>query len=240
MSRPLPAELNHPAWLHGHSAFTTVRTRQGEPLLWERHLARLESTCALLGLPAPDPALPPLDPLPWGLLRLTVTEQGQFWSHRPLVPEPVPYTGLSVYLSGVQVHPHLGQHKTGNYLPYRLAAREAAAHGAQEALLQDAGGAWVDGSRSGLLLHSGGQWWVPAGGLPSVTRAAWLDELGVQAEAVNVTLEVVQNMEHLWLCGAGLGVAPVGRLSGPALNRTLRAEWPATHHPALRCLGAPG
>ena len=74
--RPLPPEVDAGAWLHGATAFTTVRTRYGRPLLWEAHLARLEDTCTFLGLPEPEVNLPILDPLPWGLLRLTVTAAG--------------------------------------------------------------------------------------------------------------------------------------------------------------------
>ena len=88
--KPLPQELDHPAWLHGLSAFTTVRTRRGKPLLWPAHLARLRRTCAFLGLPVPANVLPMLDPWPWGLLRVTVTEGGTFWTYRPLAPGPRP------------------------------------------------------------------------------------------------------------------------------------------------------
>jgi len=43
-----------------------------------------------------------------------VTEGGTFWQHRPLPAFTLPVTGADVWLSGVQVHPQLGRHKTGN------------------------------------------------------------------------------------------------------------------------------
>ncbi|GGJ71490.1 aminotransferase class IV [Deinococcus aquiradiocola] len=229
----LPAEFGS-AWLHGLSAFSTVRTRAGAPLLLDAHLDRLAGTCALLGLPAPDPQVPALDTaLPWGLLRLTVTPDGTYHSHRPLPAQSVPQTGAAVWWGDAQVHPLLGLHKTGNYVPYLLAARDAAGRGALEGLLSDAAGCAVDGSRSGLLLRSGREFLVPDGGLPSVTRAAWLAELGVQARPVPVTPGVLRGADRVWLCGAGLGVVPVGQVSASGWTRAFTAQWPVTRHPAL-------
>ncbi len=231
--RPLPAELAGPATLHGLSAFSTVRTRHGQSLLLQKHLARLAATCAFLGLPEPASDLPALSPLPWGLLRLTVTADGTFWTHRELRPPTVPAQGAEVWLSGVQVHPQLGRHKTGNYLPYLLAGRGAEARGAFEGLLTDGAGTVVDASRSGLLLRQGGEYLMPGGGLPSVTRAAWLAELGREASVVPVSPELLAGVNHVWLCGAGIGIVPVGRVSGNGWARTYAADWPDTQHPAL-------
>ena len=231
--RPLPAELSGPATLHGLSAFSTVRTRHGRPLLLQEHLGRLAATCAFLGLPAPDSELPALAALPWGLLRLTVTADGTFWSQRELHPLTVPAQGAQVWLSGIQVHPQLGRHKTGNYLPYLLAGREAEARGAFEALLTDHLGQPVDGSRSGLLLRLGSEYLMPDGGLPSLTRAAWLDELGRETNVVPVSTGLLAQAQHVWLCGAGMGVVPVSRIAGDGWKQAYLADWPATQHPAL-------
>ncbi len=231
--RPLPAELCGSVTLHGLSAFSTVRTRHGRPLLLQGHLARLTTTCAFLGLPAPGSELPALPPLPWGLLRLTVTADGTFWSQRELRPPAVPAQGAQVWLSGVRVRPQQGRHKTGNYLPYLLAAREAEAQGATEALLTDHLGQPVDGSRSGLLLRVGGEYLIPDGGLPSVTRAAWLDELGEEAAVSPVSPELLRRADRVWLCGSGVGVVPVGRIAGEDWAQTYTAEWPDTADPAL-------
>ena len=62
---PLLPAAQTSAFLHGASAFTTVRiqptqSRHGAALLWPEHLARLSGTCAFLGLPAPAPDLPAL------------------------------------------------------------------------------------------------------------------------------------------------------------------------------------
>ncbi|WP_309573166.1 aminotransferase class IV [Deinococcus sp.] len=225
----LPDGLDSPAWLHGESAFTTIRTHHGRPLLWEAHVARLEHTCALLGLPTPDPALPALDALPWGLLRLTVTAAGTFWSHRPLRPGPRPDGGVLVRLTDVQVHPQLGAHKTGNYLPYRLAAQEAAP--AFEGWLTDAWGHVVDGSRTSPLFELDGQLVCPLGGLPGVTRAAFLADLPHDRRAVQVA--DLARVTGAWVCGSGVGIVPVGEIVGPGLAVSLPARWPRTLNDAL-------
>ncbi|ACO46810.1 aminotransferase class IV [Deinococcus deserti] len=225
----LPVHLNRPSWLHGATAFTTVRTRYAEPLHWAAHLGRLQSTCAFLGLSAPDPELPVLDPLPWGLARVTVTEAGTFLSHRLLQVGPRPEAGVQVRLTGVQVHPQLALHKTGNYLPYRLAMQ--AADGAFEGWLQDSSGRVVDGSRTSPLLRLNGQLVVPAGGLPSVTRAAYLS--GQEFIERSVQAEELSQVTAAWVCGSGTGVVPVSELHTPAGTQVLSVHWPELSDPAL-------
>ena len=237
--KPLPAELNTSASLHGLSAFATLRTRHGQPLLTAEHLARLADTCTYLGLPPPETELPVLEDFPWGLLRLTVSEAGTFYSHRPLPPPAVPGGGVSVWLGSFQVHPQLGGHKTGNYLPYLLAGQEARVRGEFEGLLSDHLGHVTDGARSGLLIRHGEHWTVPGGGLPSITRAAWLSELGVPVSVSAISPGMLRGARHVWLCGTGVGVVPVGQISSqgsdtePGWTQEYEVCWPETQHPAL-------
>ena len=223
---PLPAEWNAPAALHGASAFTTIRTRSGQPLLWAEHLARLAGTAALLGLPDPgQPEPPALDALPWGLLRLTLTAQGLYWSHAPLTPGPRPRGGVTVALTGWEVHPQLAAHKTGNYLLYRLAAAQARAAGAFEGWLL-LGRTLADGSRTAPLLELGGELVVPAGGLPSLTRAHYLQ--GKAFTERPVPLAELPRLSRAWICGSGVGVVPVRAvLLLDEAPLTLPAAWPA-------------
>ena len=229
--RPLPPDLDTSAWLHGATAFTTIRTHWGKPLLWEAHLARLTATCAWLGLPAPEGKLPTLDPLPWGLLRLTATPDGLFWSHRPLQPGPRPAKGVRVCLTNVQVHPQLAVHKTGNSLPSLLAGREAERKGAFEGWLTDAAGNIIDGSRTSPLLELNGRLVVPSGGLPGLTRAAFL--AGKAFEERPVAAAALSQVTRAWVCGSGVGVVPVCAIVGQDWQRSLPAVWPDVTDPAL-------
>ncbi|ULH15447.1 aminotransferase class IV [Deinococcus sp. KNUC1210] len=232
--KPLPPGLASPAALHGLSAFTSLRTHRGEALLLSEHLERLEATCTFLDLPPPDAELPELDALPWGLLRVTVTGEGTFYRHQPLLPPPVQPTGAGVLLSRIQVHPQLGRHKTGNYLPYILAQRHAEHAGFFEGLLIDRGGNAVDGSRTGLLLRVGGRYLIPDGGLPSITRAALLNELHTEAQAAPISPELLQRAERVWLCGSGTGVVPVVYLKADDWAKDYEAEWVGQAHAALK------
>ncbi|MPY66027.1 aminotransferase class IV [Deinococcus sp. SDU3-2] len=232
--RPLPPEVNAPAWLLGESAFTTVRTWNGAALLWPQHLARLRGTCAWLGLPDPEEKLPRLETAGWGLLRVTVTPDGTFWSWRPLAPGPRSEGGVAVRLTDVQVHLQLAAHKTGNYLPYLLAGRGAA--GAFEGWLTDGTGHIVDGSRTSPLLELDGGLVVPSGGLPGVTRAAFL--AGQTFETRPVTVAELPSVTRAWVCGSGVGVVPVRQIVGEGWEVNLPAEWPTVTDRALVWPGA--
>lgn len=233
----LPEAFQDSAWLHGATAFTTLRTQRGLPLLWAEHLDRLADTCAFLGLPDPRPALSggpgPLEAFPEGRLRLTVAASGLWRSHTPLPPQDV-QDGVRVWLSEVQVHPQLAGHKTGNYLPYLLARREAQARGCFEALLRGARGEVVDGGISGVVAELDGVLTVPLGSLPSVTRACWRAEAGGTWREGSLTPAVLRAAARLWLCGSGLGVLPVAELRGPGWARSYPVLWPEVRHPALK------
>ncbi|WP_420596092.1 aminotransferase class IV [Deinococcus sp.] len=235
----LPPELDHPAWLHGHSAFTSVRLHWGEAQFWPQHRARLADTAALLGLNAPQGTLmvpAAAHALEYALLRLTLTPQGMFVSWRPLPGAATPPSGLHALLTAQQVHPQWGLHKTGNYLPYLLALQDARKAGADEGLLINVQGEVVDGSRSGLLLRLGGRLTVPDGGLPSVTRAAHLAQQGEPFDVRPITQADLRDAEAIWLCGSGLGLRPVTRVSAAAWKQGYAAEWLDTAHPGLLAL----
>ena len=234
----LPLPFDDPTWLHGRTAFTTIRTHDGVPLLWEAHLARLANTCAFLGLPDPTPeaeAVPAiLQGRPQGRLRLTATERALYWSETDLPHLPAQVLGgVTVRVTGMQVHPQLAAHKTGNYLPYVLAAREAEATGAFEGLLTDYAGHVVDGSRTSLLLAYDDELVVPSGGLPGVTRAALLSAWGRTAVTRPVATADLARADRAWLCGSGIGVLPVRSVSWPDGERDLHPERPPVDHPAL-------
>ncbi|WP_034384938.1 aminotransferase class IV [Deinococcus sp. YIM 77859] len=229
--RPLPPHLEQSAWLHGAAAFTTVRTRWGVPLLWTAHLARLTATCTWLGLPVPQGEPPALEPLPWGLLRLTATPEGLFWSHRCLQPGPRPFGGVRVQLTGVQVHPQLAAHKTANHLPYLLAGREAAQADAFEGWLTDGDGNLVDGGRTSPLVELQGRLVVPSGGLPGLTRAHFLR--GQTFEERPVPVNALPHASRAWVCGSGVGVVPVREIVGDGWRVTLPVRWPDLRDPAL-------
>lgn len=234
----LPPELDDAAWLHGLTAFTTVRTRFGTPLLWEAHVQRLRDTCAFLGLPDPATAADVASQLPIfpeGRLRLTMTPNGLRWSAGELARLPPRVLhGVSVHVTPLRVHPQLAEHKTGNYLPYVLALRAARTADAFEGLLSGEDGAIVDGSRTNFVLDVDGQLVVPTGGLPSVTRAAFVRARGEGFVERRVTLPDLERARRMWLAGSGVGVLTVARLTWSGGERDFEVETLDLDHPALR------
>ncbi len=219
--------------LHGATVFTTVRVEDGRPLLWDRHLARLSRHAAALGIDHPgDAALErDLDALretgPRLLLRLTLGQGIRLAGARVHVPPPrTVYTqGVNVVVTGVRVHPDLAAYKTGSYLPFLLARREAEAVGAFEALLRDAEGHVVDGSRTSPILYRRGGLDLLAGGLEGITREAVAREaerLGLMSRRLHLgpsEIEAVGGEGQLLLAGSGVGLVPVG----PPLDETIEA-----------------
>ncbi len=208
--------------MHGLSAFTTVRVQHGEPQLWTRHLERLKHTCHFLGLTPPDPAshLERIKTLESdSLYRLTVTPEGSFGTVRLL--EPILISSAAVWLSSLEVHPQLGLHKTGNYLPYVLALRQAKINDCLEGLLS-LGRYWVDGSRAAFLLEQDGVLVSPKGGLPSVTRAHLLQNLPHLERWVG--LGDLARAKHAWLLGSGVGVLPIHAFRGEGISLELEVR----------------
>ncbi|MFC6616610.1 aminotransferase class IV [Deinococcus radiophilus] len=151
-----------------------------------------------------------------------------YHSHAPLTPGPRPEAGVTVRLTDWQVHPQLAAHKTGNYLPYRLAGAEAVAAGAFEGWLR-LGDTLADGSRTAPLLELGGEWVVPAGGLPSVTRAHFLQQARLRDQPFTerpVRLAELPSISRAWVCGSGVGVVPLRELWLEGQRLKLEAVWP--------------
>ena len=87
----------------------------------------------------------------------------------------------------------------------------------------------MDGSRTSPLLEIGGELVVPAGGLPSVTRAAYL--LGRPHDTRPVHARDLSQVTRAWLCGSGTGLVPIHRIDGHTDD--LPVHWPASDDPAF-------
>lgn len=239
---PLPESFLY----HGMSVFTTLRVERGRPLWLEEHLFRLRRHALALGLPYPgnEVFLKDLEALakefahlPCFRLRFTVGEGVWLSEARPYSPPPLTAyeEGVRVLLTPYRVHPDLGRFKTGNYLPYRLAQKEAEGQGAFEGLLQDSEGYVVDGSRTSPLLYREGALFLLEGGLEGITRemvAQAARELGLRVERARLypwelplaappPLPPHQAVRRrggeregakgvLLLAGSGVGLLPVG------------------------------
>lgn len=172
---------------HGLGLFETFRTWNGNAVLLDRHLARLQNSARSLNLPLNPEDLPSAEDIfalaskqEDSAFRITVSgglasgEPCTVWmSARPLPPEPHA-EGFQVLLSTTFVNglDALARHKSLNYWSRRIAYEQAVNQGADEALLR-----WDDpadefppfeGSRTSLFAVHGDTLITPDLGFPIV------------------------------------------------------------------------
>lgn len=223
---PFSSGLPEALW-HGFFVFTTLRLEGGEPLWLTEHLERLRRHAQALGI-----AFPGFKVLEREvehhcqqrtdlLLRLVVAPEAYASSARPFVPPPEPdyARGVRVHCTTVRVHPDLGRYKTGSYLPYRLARREAEQTGCFEGLLLSEQGHVVDGSRTSPLLWRDGELWVLLGGMEGITQQKVVEhaiQMGLPVFQAYLRPEELEG--QLLLAGTGVGLLPVGKPVDPLLE----------------------
>lgn len=221
--------------LHGATVFTTVRVEEGAPVLLDRHLARLADHARALGVdhPGDDAIVRDLHAAASGggrrLVRITLGEGVRLVQARPLEAPPAHAyeQGVGAIVTTRRIHPDLGRYKTGNHLPYRLAAADAAAAGAFEGLLLDSEGNVVDGSRTSPILVTGDDLVILEGGLDGVTREA----VAIEARALGFFIRRERRSRldgQLLLAGSGVGLVPAGRPEDPRV-RQLIADFRLDH-----------
>lgn len=154
---------------------------------WQGHRDRIESTLQTFGWQQPN-----WNRLRQGaeiliahfpVLRITVFPDGREWITGRELPDNLPEKqryGVAASVLTKQFQRSLPAHKTGNYLSAWLAKTTAQQMLAQEAILIDAKGNWLETSTGNLWGWRDGSWWTPplaAGILPGVVRSQLLDWL---------------------------------------------------------------
>jgi len=99
----------------------------------------------------------------------------------------------------------------GHYVNSILASQEAKAKGYDEALLTDMNGFVAEGVGANMFYEKDGKLFTPSTGniLPGITRATVLelcDELGIEAEEKQITLEEVKEADAAFFCGTAAEV----------------------------------
>lgn len=211
----LPKDLTD---FHGHSVFTTLRSKDQKLCLWSLHWQRLCEHARFFGYQMPN------EQEITGLLQQQLTKTSIYQKIRIIIyankyaltfepyepPTPTIYDGVTVILSSLKPHPQLGKYKTGNSLPYALALKEAHMHNAFEALLCDDQGFLVDGARTSLLMLDGHTATVLDGGLEGCMRThvvQYLKNSGLPIE--RKWLKPAELTGQLLIMNSLLGVVPV-------------------------------
>lgn len=229
--------LDDPGLLYGASLFTTLRVVNGNlahpATAWPAHCDRLAASGRALGWAQPD----------WGrltlgartllaeapearILRLAVFADGREWIVGRVLPEDLG----DRYRHGILAHwdaagqelyrRSLPQHKSGNYLPCWLAHRSARQHSAQEAILSDRAGHWLETSTGNLWAYRAGQWWTPPLGkiLPGIARQRLGSHLAAAGEPVGEapwTADWVGGCEAIAYSNSVVGLVAIRAVVGP-------------------------
>lgn len=235
-------------FLFGDGVFESLRACAGGFFRLERHLDRLERSCALAGitgvpsravLSAELSQLLAANRLTEARVRLTVTRgAGRPGDYVAVLGPPTrvatasPFGGIApeVRQAGVGVRLASGRAipasaldpaiKTTSRLFAVLARREAAHHGAFEALLLDGAGRITEGTASNLFVVREGRLTTPpalGGALPGVTRHAVLEIAslsGIAADEAPITADDLRAADEIFLTNTSWEVLPVVQVDG--------------------------
>lgn len=198
----------------------TMRAESGRIALLDRHLARLAASAETLGYPVDEDAIRQhlAEAVGEGVegVRLTLGATGTFsvdtW---PLADEPfrtawidpVPLSEAGTWRCTL---------KTTARDHYRQRAERARQRGADEAILTNARGEVVEGTRTSVWIERDGRLWTPplsAGGLAGVMRAHILSTRAEAGERVLSAIDV-QTADAVFLSNALRGWMAVGLVSG--------------------------
>jgi len=227
---------------YGDGLFETLALRNGEPLLWDRHVQRLGEGCRRLGLPAPDARL-----LREELNRIAGTNaravakiiltrgsagrgyraDGSGTATRIVQRLPWPAYTDAAGKEGVAVRwcetrlarqPRLAGMKHLNRLEQVLARAEWQDEYA-EGLMRDTDGLVIEGTRTNLfLVCADGTVVTPdlsQSGVAGVMRAQVLDSaaaMGMSCIIQAVTTDMVESAQELFLTNSLIGIWPIRRI----------------------------
>ena len=235
-------------FLYGDGLFETIRVFDGEPFLWEDHIARLETGCRVLRI------VPPLSPremrvLVLELLRRNALQEAivrialsrgtgprgyspQGAEHPTLCvalferPEHTPETyrlvSASLRLPADDPLPHFIH---GNKLRQVLARAEAEDTGANEALMLNERGEVVEGTTTNIFWVEQSHVCTPPldGILNGTTRAHVLRlcaALGIPSREKSTTLKKLLRTDGVFVTSSGNGIVEVSEIDGVKLKRS--------------------
>ncbi len=227
---------------YGDGVFETCAVRNGIPLLWDRHIARLTHACTRLGMPMPDPerlfseAFHASAGQSRAVLKIIVTRGVGTRGYMPedaavptriVMQAPWPDYPARYSVWGVEAglcemrlghNPRLAGIKHLNRLEQVLARAELRAPGYAEGVMRDGDGCIIEGTMSNLFAVQGGVLWtadLSRCGVAGVMRA----EILAHAEALNVPcrieswpLDRLLQADEAFFCNSLIGIWPLRRL----------------------------
>ncbi|NYS59163.1 aminodeoxychorismate lyase [Vreelandella salicampi] len=247
---------------YGDGVFETVLLREGEPVLWDYHRARLHRGCEVLGIQTPsDAALDATwqaaeqgEALPQHeVLKIVVTHGSGGRGYAP-PPTPAPrllshrmpftpnfsrgYKGVHVCICDLRLahQPRLAGIKHLNRLENVLARREWQRDDIAEGLLADQQGNLVEATSMNLFWQQDGVVWTPP--LEQCGVAGTLREALLSLQLIVVAslpLRELHCVEQLWVGNSVQGIWPVVALVTP--DGQVQKRWPLPTNDVFQAAG---
>ncbi|MFD7509360.1 aminotransferase class IV [Streptomyces sp. NPDC059853] len=236
----------------GDGVFETLKTENGRPFAMSRHLDRLATSAAGLGLPAPDrdevrracqAVMENTEPVPFGRLRITYTggrsplasDRGDapptlMIAHAPTPRRPDTTAVITVPWTRNERGALAGL-KSTSYAENVIALARAHQQAASEALFANTTGALCEGTGTNVFVVLDGELHTPplaAGCLAGITRALVIEWSG--ARETDLPMDVLHRADEVFLTSSTRDVQAVRRVDdrelpgapGPVTAEALR------------------
>lgn len=219
-SDQIQLSINDPGLIYGATTFTTLRVYQSlDHVLtqWDEHCDRLRTTITAFQWQDPNwnniRSGAEWMAVNYPVLRIVVFPDGREWiTGRSLPPDLAQrqQQGITAWVAESELSRSLPQHKTGNYLAPWLALQTAQRFNAQEAILIDQHGNWLESSTGTLWGWKNDRWWTPPlsnGILPGLLRSRLVSELSPIEETW--TSQVVEGFEAIAYTNCVMEMIPI-------------------------------
>jgi 4-amino-4-deoxychorismate lyase len=233
--------IQDPGLIYGATVFTTLRiyeTLDQSLTNWVGHCDRLKTSLDSFHWNHPD-----WDRLRSGVewlslhypvVRIVIFPDGREWVTGRFLPNDLvqrQQNGITAWVADVEFQRSLPHHKTGNYLAPLLALQTAQRFQAQEAILTDANGNWLESSTGTLWGWNHDRWWTPpldAGILPGLLRSHLISWLKCQNKEVIEepwTEGVIRQFEAIAYTNCVMEVIPIHTM----IQGDARKSYPSQH-----------
>ncbi|MBW4527009.1 MAG: aminotransferase class IV [Phormidium tanganyikae FI6-MK23] len=235
-SDQIQLSINDPGLIYGATTFTTLRVYRSldHPLTqWDEHCARLKTTIGAFHWQDPNweniRSGAESMATDYPVLRVVVFPDGREWITGRSLPSDLiqrQQSGITAWVAESELSRSLPQHKTGNYLASWLALQTAQRFNAQEAILIDADGNWLESSTGTLWGWKHDRWWTPPlnnGILPGLMRSRLISELNPIEQTWSS--EVVKQFEAIACTNCVMEIVPIHTV----LDRDQKHHYNSTH-----------
>jgi 4-amino-4-deoxychorismate lyase len=234
-SETIQLPISEPGLLFGATIFTTLRiydnSLDSRLTYWEAHQKRLISSVVNLNFQQPL-----WENIRLGaeiiknhfpILRITLFPDGKEWITGRLIPNDLTQKqkyGVKVTVAKTEQYRSLPFEKTGNYLAPWLAKKNASKQDAQEAILTDIAGNWLETTTGNLWGWRDRCWFTPplsTGILPGIMREKIINMLQsnqYQVREEPFTPELVQGFTALAYSNCVVEILPITQVIHPSLK----------------------